>query len=128
MLVVTDEELLNITLYFNDLDVSNRRKLTNNQMLEFSYFRYSPWKPLLFRGLMLKEDKEFDEITNDDTSIQAVSGIKETSAIMKEQKRHDLNLSQNKSAYIGLKEFAKYLSVFNRKTPLDLKIKCKSLC
>eukprot|EP00826_Nyctotherus_ovalis_P062493 TRINITY_DN9047_c0_g2_i2.p1 TRINITY_DN9047_c0_g2~~TRINITY_DN9047_c0_g2_i2.p1 ORF type:complete len:177 (-),score=23.54 TRINITY_DN9047_c0_g2_i2:183-713(-) len=97
-------------------------------MLEFPYFRFSPLKPFLFRGLMLKEDKEFSDATEPDTSPFDNSNdqLREAADESKaRQQLRDLKVPQCKKAYIGLKEFAKYLSVFNRKTPIDLKIKCK---
>lgn len=143
IIIVNDTELYNIALYFKDLDVNHRSKLTNNQMLEFPYFRFSPLKPFLFRGLMLKEDKEFHDHIDDLDSPQnrttddiKIKGLTKTSKdskgrsaaeIIEDQRLRDLKLPQCKKAYIGLKEFAKYLSVFNRKGSLDLKIKCNFL-
>ncbi len=131
--------------------MDHQKKLTNNQMLQFPFLRFSPLKPLLFRGFLLKEDKEFPEFAGDAKTAAAAAGSEEDkkatgedekagkaeneseeidptskniTKLVEEQRKRDLKMVQCKAHYIGFKEFARYISVFNRKTPLDLKIKC----
>ncbi len=141
-------------MYYRDLDVDSQKKLTNNQFLQFPFLRFCPFKPLLFRAFMLKDDQEFPEYAHEDVKEtakareEAKAKLKRDSAkkeqkqpvdnadeegkdddknitrLVEEQRQKDLELPQCKAHYIEFKDFARYLSVFNRKTPLDLKIKC----
>ena len=131
-LVVSDGEIYNLVLYFKDLDTNNAKKLTNDQFLEFPYFKYSPYKIFLSKGLMLRD--EGDILTDvEDNSVIAKEEEKEskpainddTSKVLGDKTPFEILINKRKNAYIDIKAFIKYLTVFNTKTSIDDKIQCK---
>ena len=118
-------------LYFKDLDKDNKGKITNDQFLDFPFFKYSPYREFLPRAFMLKDESEIAAYQEENLAFNKEDDKNPLVQIEEDNKTGNSNRGEIKQEqsipkvpYIDFKEFVKYLFIFSYKAPNDQKLQC----